>query len=100
MTQTFKPDIRISKIDAFIAEFVKEPSMWATEAHKDWLRTELEKLITEVQGETEQYAKDWVKAMWDMDCISHEEWDDGLEEAQASIQSYMEGLHIKYPPKS
>ncbi len=46
-----------------------------------------------------KYADDWIEAMWNMDVIDHEHWDDGFEEAQASLRSYLEGNHIKFPKK-
>jgi len=44
-------------------------------------------------GDLRQYAIDWLRATW------KSEWDDGLQEAEASLNSYLDGNHKKYPPQ-
>ncbi len=63
MTQTHKPDIRVYEITDGARKLLKDNlSPRVSDIFADWLRTELEKLITEVREEARRdYGTDYEK---------------------------------------
>lgn len=52
------------------------------------------RLLKAQNQEIIKYATDWIEIMWNMDILDHNDWT-GLDEAEASLHSYLRGNHKK-----
>ena len=54
----------------------------------------INKMLDILEKEIIINAEDWIKAMWNIDMLDHDGWDD-IDEALASLKSYLKGNHKK-----